>query len=139
HHLANLVEALHRENLALKAENQRLRDEINRLKGEKGKPDLKPKAPGKRDQIDKRPEPKKEWKKQTKLDKVKIDHTKVIRYEGPLADDAQPKGYRSIVVQDIIIKTNNIEYKLERYYSSSILKIGFSFFRGAAVGGMSDL
>ena len=31
-HLSNLVEALHRENLALKAENQRLKDEINRLK-----------------------------------------------------------------------------------------------------------
>lgn len=44
HHLSNLVEALHRENLALKAENQKLKDENNRLKGEKGKPSIKPKS-----------------------------------------------------------------------------------------------
>ncbi|MBU2461411.1 transposase [bacterium] len=31
----------------------------------------------------------------------------------------EPKGYRSVVVQGIIIKTNNIEYQLERYYSPS--------------------
>ena len=42
-HLCNLVEALYQENLALKAENQKLKDEINRSKGEKGKPDIKPK------------------------------------------------------------------------------------------------
>ena len=46
-HLSNLVEALYQENLALKAENQRLKDEINRSKGEKGKPDIKPKGDGK--------------------------------------------------------------------------------------------
>jgi hypothetical protein len=33
--------------------------------------------------------------------------------------DAEHKGYRSVVVQDIVIKTNNIEFKLERYYSPS--------------------
>jgi regulator of replication initiation timing len=48
-HLSNLVEALHKENLALKAENQKLKDENNRLKGEKGKPDIKPKSSGKED------------------------------------------------------------------------------------------
>lgn len=31
-HLLNLVEVLHRENLALKAENQQLKDEINLAK-----------------------------------------------------------------------------------------------------------
>jgi len=40
-------------------------------------------------------------------------------YAGSLPDDAQHKGYRNVVVQDIIIKTNNIEFKLERYYSPS--------------------
>jgi len=46
-------------------------------------------------------------------------HTPIIKYEGSLPDDAQHKGYRSTVVQDITIKTNNIEFKLERYYSPS--------------------
>jgi len=119
HHLSNLVEALHRENLALKAENQRLKDEINRLKGQKGKPNIKPKSSIKKNEPNKKLKPKKKWKKQSKLNRVKIDDTKVIKYEGPLPDDAQYKGYRSTVVQDITIKTNNIEFKLERYYSPS--------------------
>jgi len=118
-HLSNLVEALYQENLALKAENQRLKDEINRLKGEKGKPDIKPKSPPKKDEPDKKPKQKKKWKKRSKLDRVKIDDTKKIKYEGSLPDDAHYKGYRSVVVQDIIIKTNNIEFQLERFYSPS--------------------
>jgi len=118
-HLCNLVEALYRENLDLKREIQRLKDEINRLKGQKGKPEIKPNLPPQKDRINKDLKPKKEWKKGSKLDQVKIDETKIIRYEGPLPDDAQHKGYRSVLVQGIIVKTNNIEYRLERYYSPS--------------------
>jgi len=40
--LMNLVEELKQENIAQRAEIQRLRDENNRLKGEQGKPDIKP-------------------------------------------------------------------------------------------------
>ena len=122
HHLSNLVEALHRENLALKAENQRLKDEINRLKGQKGKPNIKPKSSIKKNEPDKKLKPKKKWKKQSKLNRVKIDDTEIIKYEGSLPDDTQYKGYRNVVVQDIVIKTNNIEFKLERYYSPSEAK-----------------
>jgi hypothetical protein len=118
-HLSNLVEALHQENLTLKAENQRLKDEINRSKGEKGKPDIKPKSSPEKNKPDKKRKRKKKWKKQSKLDKVKIDDTKPIKYEGSLPDDAQHKGYRNVIVQDIVIKTNNIEYQLERFYSPS--------------------
>ena len=118
-HLCNLVEALYQENLALKAENQKLKDEINRSKGEKGKPDIKPKSSPKKNKLDKKRKRKKKWKKQSKLDKVKIDDTKPIKYEGSLPDDAQHKGYRNVVVQDITIKTNNIEFQLERFYSPS--------------------
>ena len=39
--LLNLVERLAGENAALESERQALRDEINRLKGEQGKPDIK--------------------------------------------------------------------------------------------------
>ncbi|KKM61503.1 hypothetical protein LCGC14_1531070 [marine sediment metagenome] len=67
HHLSNLVEALHRENLALKTENQKLKDEINRLKGQKGKPNIKPKSSIKKNEPEKKLKPKKKWKKQSKL------------------------------------------------------------------------
>ena len=62
-HLCNLVEALYQENLVLKVENQRLKDEINRFKGEKGKPDLKPKSSTKKNKLDKKRKRKKKWKK----------------------------------------------------------------------------
>lgn len=123
-HLLNLVETLYKENVSLKSQIQQLKDEINRLKGQKGKPDIKPNSSDKNNKPDKHKfiQAKKRWKKRSKLDKVKIDDTKTIKYEGVLPDDAEHKGYRSIVVQDIIIKTNNIEYKLERYYSPSEAK-----------------
>ncbi len=40
--LHNLVENLASNNISLSEENQTLKDEINRLKGEQGKPDFKP-------------------------------------------------------------------------------------------------
>ena len=40
-HLLNLLEALYKENVSLKSQIQQLKDEINRLKGQKGKPDIK--------------------------------------------------------------------------------------------------
>ncbi|MCC7105600.1 MAG: hypothetical protein IT307_10690 [Chloroflexi bacterium] len=40
--LLNLIEALLAENQALRATVQAQRDEINRLKGEQGQPDVKP-------------------------------------------------------------------------------------------------
>jgi len=118
-HLSNLVEALHRENLALKVQIQKLKDEVNRLKGEKGKPDIKPESSTKKSQSFKKKKPKKKWKKRSKLGRVVIDEEKIVKYEGSLPDDACHKGYRSVVVQDITIKTENIEFKLERYYSPS--------------------
>jgi hypothetical protein len=36
-----------------------------------------------------------------------------------LPDDAEFKGYQSVVVQEIIIKTDNVEYRKEIYYSPS--------------------
>lgn len=40
-HLRSLLESLYKENLSLKSQLQQLKDEINRLKGQKGKPDIK--------------------------------------------------------------------------------------------------
>ncbi len=43
--LLNLLENALQQVQALKEENQRLRDEINRLKGEQGKPEVQPNTP----------------------------------------------------------------------------------------------
>ena len=40
--LLNYIEYQHKETLSLKHENQQLKDEINRLKGEQGKQDISP-------------------------------------------------------------------------------------------------
>ena len=40
--LLNFVETVRQENLELKKQNQQLQDEIHRLKGEQGKPKIKP-------------------------------------------------------------------------------------------------
>jgi hypothetical protein len=39
-----------------------------------------------------------------------------------LPEDAIFKGYQPVIVQDIIIKTNNIEFMKETYYSPSLKK-----------------
>jgi regulator of replication initiation timing len=43
--LFNVIEAVVSENVTLQQANQGLRDEVNRLKGEQGKPDVKPNSP----------------------------------------------------------------------------------------------
>jgi len=43
--LLNLLETVLAENTVLRQDRQRLRDEVNRLKGEQGKPDVKPNRP----------------------------------------------------------------------------------------------
>ena len=47
--LINLVENLSEENEQLKIDNQKLRDEINRLKGEQGKPNIRGNKGGDKD------------------------------------------------------------------------------------------
>jgi regulator of replication initiation timing len=122
-HLLNLLESLYKENVTLKQENQKLKDEINRLKGEKGKPKFKPKTTVPKDTGAKQQQKKKKGQKQTKVDKITIDDTEVIKYEGPLPADAEHKGYRDVPTQGITVKTNNILYRLERYYSASEGKV----------------
>ncbi len=119
----NVVEEVKQENDQFREIIQKLRDEINRLKGEQGKPDIKP-SKKKEQQKDhssenERRRPKK-WKKGSKLDKIKIDEEKVLFVDkNKLPDDVVSKGYETVVVQDLKISTNNICFKKEKYYSPS--------------------
>jgi len=121
--LLNLVEYLLQENQALKKEIQQLRDEINRLKGEKGKPRIRANTQqekGQNDSVLKEIQEPKPWKKSTKKDRIQIDRTE-NRYVDPalLPEDAHYKGTEEIFIQEINLGTDNICFKLEKWYSPS--------------------
>lgn len=134
--LLNLVERLVTENETLKAELQELRDEINRLKGERGKPDIKAnkKKDGDISSEDERKQAeaeangravedadgKKKRQREPKLPKIKIDREHICSLDkNGLPDDLIFKGYEDVIVQNIIIKTDNVKYRRAVYYSPS--------------------
>ncbi len=123
--LLQLVESLNEEIEQLKVEKQKLRDENNHLKGEQGQPEIRASKKKKQPDISSEQErkegkPATEKKSKAKKHKIKIDRTKICSVDkAELPDDVEFKGYQSLIVQDIIIKTDNVEYKKEVYYSPS--------------------
>ena len=197
--LYNLVEDVLSDNTRLREENQALKDEINKLKGEQGKPDIKPNnkndgdisseqerkdAETPEDEISregfklgkpsleklkenripaevleqlkrltgKKYSSKAEFieavksaigsdltnqyikilvkyarykkrKRTPKLPEIQIDREEKCAVDTKqLPKDAQFKGYEDKVVQDLIIKTDNVRFKREIYYSASMKK-----------------
>lgn len=102
-------------------ENQSLKDEVNRLKGEKGKPKISPNVPEKEKETQSpNIETKKNWHKTAKKPIIKIDRTEYKYVDKTiLPPDAEFKGYRPVIIQNIRFATDNVEYKLEYYYSKS--------------------
>jgi len=116
-HLLNVIESQSEIIDEIKKENQRLKDEIQRLKGEKGKPNFKPNVSSQNTPPGFRKKTRK-WEKKRKKDHVKIDRVENVSVDNDaLPEDAVFKGYRSVIVQNIKFETENIEYLLERYYS----------------------
>ncbi|MBT9438857.1 MAG: transposase [Desulfobacterales bacterium] len=197
--LYNLVEDVLSDNTRLREENQALKDEINKLKGEQGKPDIKPNnkndgdisseqerkdAETPEDEISregfklgkpsleklkenripaevleqlkrltgKKYSSKAEFieavksaigsyltnqyikilvkyarykkrKRIPKLPEIQIDREEKCAVDTKqLPKNAQFKGYEDKVVQDLIIKTDNVRFKREIYYSASMKK-----------------
>jgi hypothetical protein len=123
--LLNLVETQKAEIERLRAENQCLRDEVNRLKGEQGQPKIK--ANKKKRQSDstdyssekERRRPKTR-RKRAKKDKIKIDREQVLEVDqDTLPEDAEFKGYEDVIVQDIRIETDNVLFRKKKYHSPS--------------------
>ena len=124
--LINLVETLSEENEKLKVEIQKLRDENNRLKGEQGKPNIRGNQGGGKgknlssEKERKKRKEKKKKKSKRKKTKIAIDRTEVCEVDhSKLPADAEFKGYESVLIQEILIKTDNVEYKKELFYSPS--------------------
>jgi hypothetical protein len=121
--LLNLLEDVRADLRAAQAEIQRLRNEINRLKGEQGQPTLKPNTP--------QPPPKdlsseqerrtpKAWSKGRKMDRIPIDREHMVAVDPTgLPLDAVFKGYEDVVVQDVVFRTDNVLFHKEKFYSPS--------------------
>ncbi len=110
----------------LQEENQQLRDEINRLKGEQGKPRIKPdknKDISRDQDISSEKERKEETpkgKRRSIKDKIRIDRIQICEVDkSQLPDDAEFKGYETVTIQDLKISTDNVEFHKEVYYSLS--------------------
>ncbi len=121
--LLNLVEQMAADLRAAQAEIQRLRDENARLKGEKGKPDIKantPKSPAADYSSERERHTPKAWSKSSKTAKIHIDREQTLRIDpANLPSDAQFKGYEDTIVQDVILRTDNVLFHKEKYYSRS--------------------
>lgn len=121
--LLNLLEDVTAQLRAVQADNQRLRDEINRLKGEQGRPLIAgntplPPPPDHSSERE-RHEPKPRSKRR-KLDRIVIDRDEVLEVDPErLPPDAVFKGYEEVVVQDVIIRTDNVRFHKAKFYSAS--------------------
>ena len=123
-YMFNMFENFKAEINSLKQIIQDLKDEINKLKGEQGKPKIRKQTKSSNHSSDKdrksRSKNKKTNKGRKKRNQIKIDETiKCTIDKDILPDDAQKKGFRKTVIQDIKITRHNIEFELEVYYSPS--------------------
>jgi hypothetical protein len=102
------------------AEIQRLRDEINRLKGEQGKPKITANKEAPDLSSEKERRQSKPHHKSSKQDKIPIDREVMLKVnQEDLPADAIFKGYVDVVVQDLEIRTDNAQFRKEKYYSPS--------------------
>jgi len=108
---------------------QDLKDENNRLKGEQGKPKIRPQKKDRNDDHssdkDRNNRKKKTAKKKRSKKKaiIKVNRSVICKVDtSQLPPDAQRKGYKSNVIQDLKIISDNIEFQREVYYSPSLKK-----------------
>jgi hypothetical protein len=118
-----IIEILSEELNSLKAENQKLRDEINLLKGEQTKPKIR--GSKRNDDISSENErrqrnPLKTRESSSRKDKIEIHHTEICRVDKSiLPNDAVFKGYSCVIIRDINLEPWNTNYRREVFYSPS--------------------
>src|ERR671924_1862174 len=121
--LLNALEDVMADLRAAQAENQRLRDELNRLKGEQGAPAIKantPQPPPKNHSSEQERRKPKTWSKGRKMDRIAIDREQMVQVDPTrLPPDAVFKGYEDVVVQDVLFRTDNGLFHKEKFYSPS--------------------
>jgi hypothetical protein len=121
--LLNLIEALSADLRDAQAENQRLRDEVNRLKGEHGQPKFKASTP-KAARVDhssekerRKPKPRHKRAKNATIEVHREQRLTVDK--ASLPPDAEFKGYEAVVVQDVVFRADNVRFHKEKYWAHS--------------------
>jgi hypothetical protein len=62
----------------------------------------------------------KKHSKGSKNETIKIDREEILEYpQDKLPPDAEFKGYQEVIIQDIILSTDNVLFRKEKYYSPS--------------------
>ena len=107
-----LVQALE-ENARLKAEILESREEIARLNGLKGRPNLKPSGMEQASEVRNKGRRRK-GRRGAKRAKLTISEARIIEPD-TIPEGARFKGYEDFVVQDIIIKPHTVLYRRERW------------------------
>jgi hypothetical protein len=103
--IAVQAEELHR----LREENQALRDEVARLKGQKGKPSI---GPSRLTHKDRKDNPGKRFRRGSS--ERRIDRTQVVKAKDvPIG--SRFKGYADYVVQELAIKVETTQYRVEKW------------------------
>lgn len=127
--LLSIIEAQAGKNKQLKEDNQTLRDELNRLNGEQDKPKIRKQTRSNQDfsseneRKESNGNSKGKKKKSKKRGAIKVDRVETCTVDkDQLPSDAVFKGRKCVVVQDIVIHTDNIEFKKEVYCSPSLKK-----------------
>lgn len=119
----NLLEDVRAALRAAQAENQRLHDAINRLKGEQGMPTIKankPPQPSQDHSSEHERRKPKGWSKGNKTTRLPIDRDQVVTVApASLPPDAECKGYEAVVGQDILFRTDNVLFHKAQFYSPS--------------------
>jgi hypothetical protein len=118
--LLNIIETLTADLRAAQLEIQQLRDEINHLKGEQGQPPIKPNTPPPDHSSERERRRPLERGKRGKRDRIVIDRTHDLALDPAiLPKDAQFKDYEEVVVQDVIIRTDNVLFRKQKWYAPS--------------------
>ncbi len=98
---------------------EQLDAEIKRLKGHPQKPEIKASRieNGKKNTSVKNKDKRAGSEKRSKTKDLEISRDEIIKVVG-VKDDWEFKGYKDYIVQDIIIKSQNVRYRLEKYLDS---------------------
>jgi hypothetical protein len=125
--LLNLIESLAADLREAQTENQRLPEEINRLTGEQGRPKIKantPKAPPQNHSSEQERRRARPHAKRHKKAAIPVDREQVLAVDpAQLPADAEFKGYEAVVVQDLLLRTDNVRFHKQKYYAASTGKV----------------